>query len=291
MELAKAGVIVPRAYGPTHNHRHLTLLAVDENTAEATREWEVLRKREGGLSSCSSLSEARQWVERSLREELETVSPASWVVFSSEQLSQRLLTRDAVMRLRHALERLGFGTVRVVVYLREQIGLAMSWESMEVIAGHRTLDMAKDLSAFDHQKLIERWEHVWGREAITARTYAKEFLEQGDVVRDFATHALTNSTELLMAETRERRNERLGRRGIWLLMQANDWLPKTLPKRAVEPCRRVLIRISRQKWISGKPLKETSSTGFRSLAEQFQHSNRWVDEKYGTHLERSFGTT
>ena len=291
MELAEAGLIVPRTYGPTHNHRHLTLLAVDKNTAAGAREWEVLRQRDAGLRACGSLSEARQWVEQSLNDELATVSGASWVVFSSEQLSQRLMTRDAVIHLRHALERLGFGTVRVVVYLREQVGLSKSWESMEVIAGRRTRDTTGDHAAFDHQKLLERWENVWGGEALIVRTYAKQFLEQGDVVRDFATHALPISGELLMEGTQRRRNERLGSRSIWLLRQANDWLPRALPKPAIEPCRRTLLRISRQNWISGKPMKETSPAAFRALADQFMISNRWVDKKYGTHLEESFGTT
>ncbi len=291
VSLAKAGVVVPKTYWRTHNHRHLTLLAVDENTAEGAREWEAIRKRNARLRTCDSLGEARTWVERTLADELANVAEASWVVFSCEQLSQRLLTQDAVMRLRQALERLGFETVCVVVYLREQAGLMKSWESMEVIAGHRSRHTTRDHGMFDHQKLIERWEDVWGHEALVVRTYAKRFLEQGDVVRDFAKHILPISGELLMEGSQKRRNERLGDRSIWLLKQANEWLPRTLPKQASEHLRKMLLWMLRQNRVTGNRFIRTSPITLKVLEEEFMNSNRWVDQKYGTHLAESFGTT
>lgn len=283
--------MVPRTYGLTHNHRHLTLLAVDENTEAGTREWEVLRERDADLKACGSLGEARQWVERSLADELATLPTESWVVLSSEQLSQRLLTLEAVMRLRQALKRLGFGTVRVVVYLREQVGLSISWESMKLLAGRGALQAESDHALMNHQQLLQRWEDVWGREAMTVRTYAKQYLEQGDVVRDFATNGLRISAELLLQGDKERRNERLGSRSISLLKLADKWLPRVLPQKAIEPCRRRIVQISRYDWIKGKVIKEVSPKQFKDLASQFKSSNRWVDKEYGTHLEDSFGST
>ncbi|MBV2352140.1 hypothetical protein KUL97_10535 [Synechococcus sp. HK05] len=289
--LADAGIVVPRTLGPTHNHRHLTLLGVDGDTEAGQREWDVMRHRTAGLQACGSLNEAKQWVERSLAAELAMVPASSWVVFSSEQLSQRLLTHNAVLRLRQALERIGFETVRVVVYLREQVGLSMSWESMQVIAGHTVQDPLETPSAFNHQELLERWEGVWGHKSMIVRTYARPFLHQGDVVSDFELHALPFAGEYLKASRTVRRNERLGQRSILLLRQANHWLPKMLPRPVVEPARRALVQMSRLHWISGKPEKEVKPATFRALAKQFRDSNQWVDQAYGTHLEESFGTT
>ena len=280
-------MVVPKTYGPTHNHRHLTLLAVDEHTEAGAREWEALRERDAGLRACRSPGEAREWVKRSLAEELAKIPADNLVIFSSEQLSQRLLRRDEVVRLRMALEQLGLRTVRVVVYLREQVGLSLSWESMELIAGQQT---QAPKSMFDHQKLLERWEYAWGRERLVARTYAKRYLEKGDVVQDFAKNAMFLSGEFFKTEGQIRRNGRLGREGVSLLRKSNHWLPEGLPKPVIKACRSAILEISMQDWFNRNPM-QASSSEIRALEIQFASSNRWVDQKYGTHLVESFGTT
>ncbi len=280
-------MVVPKTYGPTHNHRHLTLLAVDEHTEAGAREWDALRDRDAGLRACKSAGEAREWVKRSLAEELSKAPSDSLVIFSSEQLSQRLLTRDEVVRLRRALEELGLRTVRVVVYLREQVGLSLSWESMELIAGHHT---RAPYSIFDHQKLLERWEYAWGRETLVARTFAKRHLEKGDVVQDFAKNAVLLSGEFFKIEGQIRRNRRLGMEGASLLRMSNHWLPNGLPKQIVKACRSTILEISMQNWLNRNPM-QASPSEIRALEIQFASSNRWVDKHYGTHLEESFGTT
>ena len=288
--LAQAGVVVPRTLGPTHNHRHLTLLAVDANSEAAEREWEVLRGRDPGLAACATLEQARHWVERALAAELAAVGPDQWVVFSCEQLSQRLLRDSEVWRLRDALERLGFGTVRVVVYLREQVGLVLSWDSMEVLAGHRSTPFEEPTEQFNHQQLLERWERVWGREALMVRTYARACLAQGDIVRDFETHALPLPPDQLWLAEQPWRNARLGRRSLWLLRQANRWLPRLLPEEGVNPWRMRLLQASQPRWIRGRPA-QASPQQIARWRSRYAASNQWVDAQFGTQLEASFGNT
>lgn len=288
--LAQAGLVIPRTLGPTHNHRHLTLLAVDESSAAGLREWEVMRQRDAGLSACDSVAAGRAWVEEMLVAELASAPAEGWVVFSSEQLSQRLQQENEVIRLREALQRLGFTTVRVVVYLREQMGLALSWESMEVLSGQRVAPLRAPEPQFNHRQLLERWENVWGREALLVRTYASGCLEQGDVWRDFTQHALQLPPDPPWGTERRWRNARLGRRGLWLLRQANRWFPRQVASNAVDPCRMRLLQATQARWLAGKP-SMANTAELASWGEHYRASNQWVDRRYGTQLESTFGRT
>lgn len=289
--LNQAGLALPVTLALSHNHRHLTLLAVEPGSVEAEHEWNVLRQRNSSLNTCRTFEQARKWVEESLRAELEMIAPEKWVVFSSEQLSQRLLRDSEVYRLREAMERLGFGTVKIIVYVREQVGLKMSWDSMKTIAGQRKT-MPEDLvDHFNHQELLERWERAWGNNALLVRTYARKCLEQGDIVSDFITHALPvlPADELLLA-SQPRRNERLGERGIWLMRLVNRWLPKLLPERSVEPIRSQVLRCMKSRWLSGKQTK-ASAIEIEAIKMRYEQSNRWVDRKYNTKINETLGST
>lgn len=282
--------MVPRTYGATHNHRHLTLLGVEDHSATAAHEWDVLRGRLPREIADKTIADGKRWIESELLKELNDYPNKSWVVFSSEQLSQRLVSDSEVMRLRHALERLGFGTVEIVVYVREQVGLSISWDSMEVLAGRRTSAAIGTEVAFDHQQLLERWQRIWGRGQLAARTYAKPYLEEGDVVVDFFTHPLGLSGASGWLSQSTKRNERPGARGIELMRQVNRLLPLPAKNQPIGPLRSAALFLCKQQWAGGQP-RRADPAAIRQLAGHFTDSNRWVDENYGTHLEESFGLT
>lgn len=166
----------------------------------------------------------------------------------------------------------------------------MSWDAMEVLAGRRVSRLQGTEPELNHEHLLKRWESVWGREAVFARTYAKAFLEGSDVVRDFATHSLSLSGEINWLCEQEKRNERLGTGSIWLIRHANRILPWLLPKRAVTPCRTAIVRACKSSWLRRKAM-QADPEWVNKLAIHYERSNQWVDSNYQTHLSESFGST
>lgn len=281
--------LVPSSFGPTSNHRRLPLLALEQAGEAGAWEWQVMRHRDPGLRGCRDLAQAQALVEWELMAELESCPPQDWVVFSSEQLSQRLLHDGDVERLRGVLDRLGFAEVRVLVYLREQVGLALSWESMEVLAGKATPMDPEPGERFDHRLLLERWERVFGRGAIRARTYARRCLQQGDIVRDFLEVGLGLPQALPLQQRQQWRNGRLGERGLRLLRWVNRRLP-ALAAPGPNPRRLRLVRWLSHPWLGGRP-QQASPELVARFAACYAASNQWVDDRYGTHLGDTFAAT
>jgi hypothetical protein len=288
--LAENGIRVARCYGTTHNHRHLGLLAVDPASEGGQREWRVMHERNPALRTCASLPMARKLIEEALAKEIADTPQGHRMVFSSEQLSQRLLTDAEVYRLRSALEQLGFNRVTIVVYVREQVGLALSWDSMEVLAGGGIKRLSGSHLHFDHRSLIERWESVWGRDAMQVRTYANDCLEQRDIVQDFVTHALGINKTLSGIGDEPRRNTRLGRRTLWMLRQSNRMLSIDSHSTLRWGWRSFIFRLGKSKLVGGGAA-QASEEEIAYFKDIYNDSNSWVDENYGTKLQMTFGQT
>ena len=288
--LLQYGYYIPRTFGPTHNHRHLPLLAVDATCEEGRREWRVMQRRLPGLDCCSDLEMAKLLVEQDLRAELAGCPPEAWVVFSSEQLSQRLSREADLWRLRGVLERLGFEEMRILVYLREQVGLALSWESMEALAGKPNPVGLEPSEQFDHRLLLQRWERVFGRNAIQARTYARKCLCGGDIVQDVLECGLGLPQQLPLLQLAQWRNGRLGVRSLRLLQWLNRSLAADTPQPVADVWRMRLVRWSSPLWIGGRPRRASPELVARFSA-RYAASNRWVDDRYGTRLGDTFAAT
>lgn len=287
--LLRHGCYVPCSLGPTPNHRRLPLLALEQGSVPGAWEWEVMRRRDPGLSHCRDLAEAQHLIERELREELEHCPANALVVFSSEQLSQRLVVDGDVQRLRAALLRLGFAEVQVLVYVREQVGLALSWESMELLAG-KAVRAREHLDArLDHRALLERWQGVFGRRAIRARTYARACLQRGDIVADVLEAVLGLPADLALAQRQQWRNGRIGTRGLRLLRWVNRCWPGLVPP-GPNPRRLRLIRWLEQPWLGGMPGRARPAL-MAACAARYGASNHWVDAHYGTRLVETFAST
>lgn len=116
---------------------------------------------------------------------------AAWTeplyVGSSEHLAAWIDRPERVRALDGALSA-RFDEVRYLVYLRPQVELLLSGYSERVLrGGTETLEahLDKRRGVHDHDRLVRRWEQAVGAERLEVRLLRADFLQDGDLVRDF----------------------------------------------------------------------------------------------------------
>jgi hypothetical protein len=184
-----------------------------------------------------------------LRREMRSLPPGvHTVIFSSEHCHSRLVTVASIERLRSLLTE-HFSSFRVVVYLRRQDELALSFLSTRLRNGQDPLALLpppnQNSAYFDYGGLVDRWATVFGREAMTVRLYGREHFLNGDLVQDFV--ATCGLAPIAFPEGVGRRNPGLrasAQAFIWRLnaMRVVDgestlphWLVKLLDDRYAGP--------------------------------------------------------
>ena len=115
------------------------------------------------------------------------------VIFSNEHCHSRLLEYKHVQKLYDLLS-INFDTITILVYLRRQDEMARSAYSTMLRFGHasfdilpRTLPSAEHAWSryFDIEHLLDRYAAVFGKAAVKARLYERNFLENGNLIDDF----------------------------------------------------------------------------------------------------------
>lgn len=111
------------------------------------------------------------------------------VILSNEHCRSNLIHEREVDRIRRLTESLG-GDVRILVYLRRQVDMAVShYSSFLKTANYRPTilpEVSPEIRYFNYRIMLELWEKVFSREWITVRLYAEEGSPGGkDQVADF----------------------------------------------------------------------------------------------------------
>lgn len=215
--LAAAGRLYPRSAG-RFSHVKLYCYASQGPLDEI--------KGQLGLRGPEELAAFRAGLERELAEEAAR-SGAGELLLSNEHCSSRLLQAEELARLKALLDGLGDET-RVLVYLRPQWDLLASHYSTYVkTGGTRPLEFPGEKALagqYDFRAVIERWQAVFGAEAVTVRRYAAEGAAGGDTLDDFA--AVAGLEGLL--ERSEKRNVALSAQAVAFLRRFNHAVPRTL---------------------------------------------------------------
>lgn len=156
-------------------------------------------------------------------------SDGSTVICSSEHLSSRLIEREDVESLRELFPaNCSFG---VVVYLRRQDQLLLGMQAEGIKAGASSLRVPRadeldpgrpyGIRYFDYEKLLEPWEYVFGRDAITVRVYDTNDLQFGDVISDFVATIGLSASMIAGGRESDEPNSRLSPESLWFLAQIN----------------------------------------------------------------------
>lgn len=218
--LAAAGRLYPRSAG-RFSHVKLYSYASQGPLDEI--------KGQLGLRGPAETAAFRAELERALTEEVER-SGAREVLLSNEHCSSRLLQAEELARLKALIGRFA-GEIRVLLYLRPQWDLLASHYSTYVkTGGTRPLAFPDEKALagkYDFRAVIERWQAVFGAEAVTVRRYVPEDAADGDTLDDFAATAGIKG----LLERGETRNAALSAEAVAFLLRFNQAVPRTLDHR------------------------------------------------------------
>lgn len=273
--LLARGILIPKSLGHA-GHRKLAVMA-RENPGR-----DNFFKRIGIQDVGEQQEAIRNWM---AAWDLEIAStPAKTCLISSEHLHSNLQSTAEVEYLRKLLfER--FESVRIVIYIRDQLDLALSLRSTALKSGRRKFDIASPnlFSNYDYRETMRRWGEVFGHDAITLRLYERrEFLEE-DLITDFAQSC---GIEVQGLHRPTKANPRLDELGLRLLSDFNRKLkPLGLNNEAEQ--RAKFTQFLEQHFTTGPDMGPGDQT-IRDFEAYFSESNEWVRDQYFPHRARLF---
>ncbi|MCP5417805.1 MAG: hypothetical protein H6965_11995 [Chromatiaceae bacterium] len=181
-----------------------------------------------GIRSADDLAKFQASFREVLDQEFTAAARADVLLLSSEHFHSRLVSSEEIAQLRYFLEP-WVDRFEVILYLRRQDRVAVSFYSTKIKSGEENpvlFPLARNQGLvyyFDYEQIYQNWSKVFGKEAMQVRLFAKEELEQGDLLTDFCKVA---GIEMKGKVVPPIENASLNKRGADFLMEVNRQLPK-----------------------------------------------------------------
>lgn len=265
--LARHGVLYPAALGKS-NHVKMYAFASDGGIDEV--------KTGAGLLTISQLARFRSDLHAELKVEITKHSPARMII-SNEHLSSRLLSPAEIDRVRNFVGEFA-DDIAVLIYIRRQDNALLSSYSTYVRTGGTDEieypAQSKIDGKYDYAKIISRWREIFGPKSIRVRRFGREYLPDGDVIKDFVEAADLSSIKLQPIEAR---NRALGRAAIELLRLINRDAPPFIDNRH-NPLRGNLVELI-ERYSDDRVFVPRSDIP-RRLFESLRESNETVRAEY-----------
>ena len=196
--LTRAGYFVPLSLAPAPhgrglNHACLPTLAMDD------RGFGGDLRNAAGITDAPTLLAYRKAMYAGFRDEVASApADADTLILSSEHCHSRLCSVQSVRHLKQFLQPF-CANFRILVYLRPQHEVAISFYGMFLLTGDCTLDMFPPLaptpgydkivhtppSYFDYAALLDRWAQVFGEDAVDPRLFATASQRNWNIIDDF----------------------------------------------------------------------------------------------------------
>ena len=202
------------------------------------------------------------------------------LIFSSEHVHGFIHEIDGLERLKFFLNGLGVHTIKIVVYLRNPADFVQSLYSTAVRFGHvwsspPSPDSDERLRTIcNHKATIERFQKVFGNDAVIPRIFQRDKLKGGDIVTDFF-HIIGEPLRSCYKVV-DSRNESLSYTGVSLLDELNKKYPRKI-KNIPNFGRYKLIDYF-EKYLSGR--YEISQELRSEYDAYFKESNEWVQKHF-----------
>jgi len=226
--LADAGILYPASLG-SPNHVALTAYSLADLKVDDLR-------RDLGILNPADVRTFRERLRHDLAAEIHAHPGAHTLLLSNEHLQSRLLQLNEVKRLRDFLTQYT-DDIKLIVYLRRQDRVAVSYYSTKLKASHVGDDAVFPLIGpddklppyYDFDSMLKLYELVFGIENIIVRILEPRRLTGGDLLVDFrATCAIPEDVEYVEIP---RRNESLSEIGIAFFKRFNEAVPRFLDGR------------------------------------------------------------
>lgn len=215
-QLLKSSILVSN-YSASGNNFHLAVASYAKFRADGLT-------RQLSIGSEAELQKFRQATIQALAGEIKSTAPEK-VILSSEHFQSRLLGTDDIALLRSLLEEAGCQNIRVLLYLRDPLKIAMSHHGMAIKKGiHVTEEFYRPehrriSHIIDHKKTLSNWAAVFGEANIDVRLYPEG--QSGDVlIADFLAAAGISPNQLDLSK-QELRNVNLNALALESLNRVN----------------------------------------------------------------------
>ena len=237
--------------------------------------------RQLSIASEAELQNFRQATIRALAAEIKSTAPEK-VILSSEHFQSRLLGTDDIALLKTLLEEAGCENIKVLLYLRDPLKIAMSHHGMAIKKGvHVTADFYRPehrriSHIIDHKKTLSNWAAVFGEENMDVRLYPEG--QSGEVlIADFLGAAGVSPNQLDLSK-QELRNVNLNALALETLNRVNANSDRV---RLLAEDRWLFNRLEKE--FAGRGLAPTPEV-IELFAEHFaadhrQIAKRWFDSK------------
>lgn len=139
------------------------------------------------VRNCDDQVKFRQELTEKLNREFNELSDCGMLIISSEHFHSRLTTKESILRLREYLSS-WIDDFVVIMYLRRQDQVALSWYSTKVKCGEKDEMLNVSLGGDYHnsyEKIFNNWSEVFGLSSVKVRLFNKAELCGGDLLADF----------------------------------------------------------------------------------------------------------
>lgn len=213
------------------------------------------------------------------------------VLLSAEHMSSRF-DRAAIYELAGYLSA---HSVQVILYVRRQDEMALSALSTDLCCGSRDwipIDrISPDVRRFNPLQVVEDWQAVFGRDAVTVRSYASAC--RSGLAADFLHCAGLEHVDLSEFESVGRINQRISLYEARILHGINQCLPtwreavctgtQDAYHEANQLRRSLLAWLRSDNAVSNELALESALTFHEraTLMQRFAHINNWLVDSYG----------
>ena len=272
-QLLRSSILVSKS-STTGNNFQLAVASYSKFRADGlTRQLAISNQRE--------LESFRQSVIEALASEIKSNKPEK-LVLSSEHFQSRLLGQEDITLLKKLLEDAGCSNVRVLMYLRDPLKIAMSHHGMAIKKGiHVTDDFYRPdhrriSHIIDHKKTMNNWSAVFGEANLDVRLYP-EGQSSDALISDFLDAAGITTNQIDLSK-REQRNVNLSAIALKVLNEINGRSDRV---RLLAEDRWLFNQLEKE--FAGRGLTPSSET-VSLFAEHFaadhqQIADSWFDSK------------
>jgi hypothetical protein len=272
-QLLKSSVLVSNG-SASGNNFHLAVASYAKFRADGLT-------RQLSIGSEAELQKFRKATIQALAVEIKSTAPEK-VILSSEHFQSRLMGTDDIALLKSLLEEAGCQNIKVLLYLRDPLKIAMSHHGMAIKKGiHVTEEFYRPehrriSHIIDHKKTLSNWAAVFGEANLDVRLYPEG--QSGDVlIADFLAAAGVSPNQLDLSK-QELRNVNLNALALESLNRVNA---KSDRVRLLAEDRWLFNRLEQE--FAGRGLAPTPAV-VELFAENFsadhkQIAKRWFDSK------------
>ena len=217
-------------------------------------------------------------------------NPSSKFIITSEHFQSRLTSGDQILALYNELNPL-FSLIKIVLYVCKPIELAVSRLSTQIKWNSVTVCDLPSPSRPDvrqicaHRETVKLWSEVFGDSNLMVRLYRKDYIIQGDIIKDFCFS--TGIGMGLKFKLQRLSNPRLNRDGMLLLARANSILPR-FSNNSLDERHDGLIQYF-ESHFNEEPFYSYTPKEEKLYEDYFKGSDEYIRSKYFNHLKSIWG--